>query len=384
MVEDLQHESIVFPTPNRKDGRIIRVNFFPFSKGNPYQHLLSSHLSKHRVEVLRESSLKGLLCQTFMEGYKFDIMHLHWLPQIQLHPIGMVRVLLFIFLLNSFNRNGIKILLTAHNLIPHDSHHPLLDRLLAAKVANMSVAVIAHSASAAKEVIASLKIRPASKVRVIPHGNYISAYENHISKNEARKKLGLDDPDKLVFLFLGAIRPYKGVLELIDAFSDISDPHTTLLVAGKPFSAKVQSDLEEKIKNNSSIRFFPKFIPDMEIQVFMNACDVVVFPYKRILTSGAAILAMSFGKACVVPRIGTMTDFFTESDAFFYDQNKTDDLKRVLKKVSTKKNILEKMGLNNFKRAKSWDWETVAAITANIYFNSLDRKPQVPSSINSE
>jgi len=61
----------------------------------------------------------------------------------------------------------------------------------------------------------------------------------------------------------------------------------------------------------------------------MNACDVVVFPYQEILTSGAVILAMSFGRACVAPRLGCIQDVLDDKGAFIYEpSNKAGLFKR--------------------------------------------------------
>ena len=47
-----------------------------------------------------------------------------------------------------------------------------------------------------------------------------------------------------------------------------------------------------------------RYIPDAELQVWLRAADVVVLPFRDILTSGSAILALSFGRAVVAPALG--------------------------------------------------------------------------------
>ena len=71
-------------------------------------------------------------------------------------------------------------------------------------------------------------------IYVIPHGNYIGYYSNSVSKSEARKRLNLND-ENFVYLFLGLIRPYKGIEDLIEAFLKLSNSNARLLIAGRVF-----------------------------------------------------------------------------------------------------------------------------------------------------
>ena len=70
----------------------------------------------------------------------------------------------------------------------------------------------------------------------------------------------------------------------------MSNSNTRLLIAGRVFGINnYESKLEELTKGNFRIKLFLDFIPDKDIQVFLNACDIFVLPYKDITTSGAAL-----------------------------------------------------------------------------------------------
>ena len=43
------------------------------------------------------------------------------------------------------------------------------------------------------------------------------------------------------------------------------------------------------------IRLVDRFVSNSELQLFMRASDMAVFPYTSILTSGSLMLALSFG-----------------------------------------------------------------------------------------
>ena len=107
-----------------------------------------------------------------------------------------------------------------HNLYPHDSQNPDLDRLVRLAITQLATAVIVHC-DHARELVRQHFFRD-SGIFTIPHGHFIDPYPNTISPSEARRRLGLTE-DKFVFLFFGTVRPNKGVEKLLDAFANISD-----------------------------------------------------------------------------------------------------------------------------------------------------------------
>ena len=129
--------------------------------------------------------------------------------------------------------------------------------------------------------------------------------------------------------------------------------------------------ITQRIAGCANIKFMPGFIPDDQIQVYMNASDAVILPYRDILTSGAAILAMSFGRACIAPRLGCINDILDEHGAFLYDPDATDGLVRALKSAVASGRDLSRMGAYNRYLAKQWDWERIAQRTLDVYYGAF-------------
>lgn len=118
-------------------------------------------------------------------------------------------------------------------------------------------------------------------------------------------------PDKPVFMFIGLCKPYKKLHELVSVFRH-SDPDAFLLVAGKFSDAAYRDRIVELAGDDPCIRIREGFIPDAQIQHFLKACDVVVVPYREILTSDTAMLALSFGRPLISVDFGFLRDVVTE------------------------------------------------------------------------
>jgi len=147
--------------------------------------------------------------------------------------------------------------------------------------------------------------------------------------------------------------------------------NTKLIIAGKPQNDQIVEQIKRKVNGLYNIRVVPEFIADDEIQIYMNAADVVVFPCRNILTSGGVILAMSFGKAIIAPRIGCIPDTLDSSGSFLYDPNERNGLLNAMKEAMASRDKLQKMGNHNLELLKKADWENVAKATRHAYERCL-------------
>lgn len=344
----------------------LKLIFWPlWIAENPYQKLLIEQLEKLGVQMGEENTRTILL----IGQQKPDILHLHWLhPYFQASNqlISLFNVVKFISKLALLRLAGIKIVWTAHNLKNHESLNPLSDKLCTTLVVRLCHAIIAHCESAKDEVITNFYLKNKDKIFVIPHGNYIDFYQNSISKAEARKELQISE-STLLLLFLGGIRPYKGVPEMIESFKQLRQDGLQLLIAGKPLNKEFGELVQQKIAGQDNIKLIADFIPEAQVQVFMNACDVAVFPYRDILTSGAVVLAMSFGRACIAPRKSCMGEVLDRSGAFLYDPDVESGLLQAMSSAINMKADLVDMGKHNRQLAEQYSWERIAKMTLDVY-----------------
>ncbi len=296
------------------------------------------------------------------------VLHMHWL-----HPLCHGRTFViplfkgsrFLLRLRVARAKGVRIVWTAHNLSDHESVRPMLDAFNSRQVARMAHAIIAHSDVAKELVIGHFGVDPA-KVHVIPHANYVDLYPRTVSREDARATLGIES-DTTVLLFLGGIRPYKGINLLLDAFASIDAPKLRLRVVGSVFEDMDLSDLTARAERDSRVELVPGFVPDEQLQIHLRAADAVVLPYEQVLTSGAALLAMSFAKACIASRVGALVDIFPPEGVFHYRAGSQDGLAAAIRSCFQERAALASRGQANFDRAAPWTWRAAARQTQSLY-----------------
>jgi beta-1,4-mannosyltransferase len=275
---------------------------------NPYTWLLYSHVAALGVRVHDFTPARAL-----RGGY--DVLHLHW-PEKALNAeslLGRVAgALAALATIEAAQLHGARVVWTAHNARPHESRHPKLEEWFWSAVVRRVDAVI-HPSVAGQEVVEArypeLALRPHA---VVPLGHFRGAYPDTVSREEARAALGISDGARVV-AFLGLVRPYKNVPQLIRTVRAL--PRETgeviLLVGGAPHSAALADEVRAAAGGDPRVRLALEHIPDDQVQRYLRAADLVVLPFKDITNSASALLALSFDRPVLVPGRGAMGELQT-------------------------------------------------------------------------
>jgi len=349
----------------------------PFSRFGPlYQYFLAKELNNEDIEVIFPKKLNKypyiLPVSRNVLKYKTNFLHMHWIDGFsglssRNRYKALVKFFLFkidIFLAKYFLNT--KIIWTIHNLHSHMNYYPNLEVLSRKFFAKKVDKIICHCDYAKTEI---KKIYGASeeKLNIINIGSYYKRYTNKISREKAREQLKIKN-DELIFLIFGPIRPYKGIIRLIKSFKDIRrNENVKLMIVGKPVDKQLTTKIINLINNNPMYISKFGFIPEREIQIYMNASDIVVFSYNKILTSAGILLAMSFEKPIIAPRLGCIPETLDDQGAILYNSQEKDGLLMAIEKILDNKEKLYSMGQYNLKLVQKYDWRIIAKETKRIY-----------------
>lgn len=196
-----------------------------------------------------------------------------------------------------------KIICVADNVIPHEKRAG--DEAFTKYFVKACDGFITMS----EKVMNDLRKYTQKPARLVQHPLYDN-FGDIISKEEARKYLGISNEEKII-LFFGFIRKYKGLDLLLRAIPNLKllIPNFKLLIAGEFYEdEKPYQDLidESGIRNDLILK--TQFISDSEVKYYLCAADVLVQPYKNATQSGVTPLAYYFEKPMVVTNVGGLPD----------------------------------------------------------------------------
>ena len=343
------------------ENRPKRVWMWPRTSGlNVYNNLLTEALTDAGIEIKDLSHGKFML--KVGKARRGDIVHVHWFHHAYRHRNPIVSILksfILIVTLVYMRFRRIDLVWTIHNLYPHDSKRRPAERFMRSLICRFSTGLIVASESIKRKVIQEFGVSE-RKLHVVKHGHYLDVYK---PKGQCVRELYDIDKDDDVFLFLGAIKPYKGVDDLVKAFRAMRTEHTHLIIAGKA-DAELESYLQG-LRQEEGIILMPGFIPDEEVADLMNAADALVLPYKEITTSGSAILGLTFRKLVVMPDNEFIDDYFLEHMAVRYNPRTDGGLALALEEARMLKR--QHRSPNYEKALRELDWDVIASKTKLVY-----------------
>jgi glycosyltransferase involved in cell wall biosynthesis len=200
-------------------------------------------------------------------------------------------------------RKRCKILFVCHNVFPHEKF-PLQKILVPAVLKNGDAFIVQSELD--ERALRSFVENP--RVAKAVHPTYNAFKVSGLSRNEARKELGLGEDEK-VLLFFGFIREYKGLKTLLRAMPEIKSSllGCRLMIVGDFHSGQSEAeymDLIEESGCRENILLVGGYVPDDEVEKYFAACDLVVLPYDSATQSGIVQIAYGFEKSVVATNVG--------------------------------------------------------------------------------
>lgn len=325
--------------------------------------------------IFNISYLNLSMLTLLFNNWKPDIVHLHWQSGF-LYVDGsrlktLAKALLFVLQLRIIRLLGIRLVWTVHNLKRHEDTFRDLETRFTDKLANMSNGIIVHCQTGKDEVQKRIGKKNDNRITIIPHGHFIDYYPNKITREAARHKFHLK-PSDFTYLFLGELRYYKGVLDVVDAFKALNNEKTRLIIAGRPHNKQIRDKVNQKSVEIKNIITHYRFVPDQELQDYINASDAMVFPYRDIFTSGGIFLALTFGKPIIAPALGCISDTLLASPNFIYDATNNNGLTDAML-TALGSNDLRDIGRYNRELADQFGWQEIAKKTTALYRRCLDK-----------
>ena len=357
----------------------MKILVFP-KDPNPYQELLYTSMEGldkdihikyltgptglHPINLIL---LPALLVFYRIRGYR--IFHIHWfyifrIPSLDFGIFKTVMKYYCLLFMYFTKLLGYKLIWTIHEVIAHTAitdNDIAISQSISQRMSLIANVKIIHSSSVIDEMLEN-KLNIDNSV-IIPHGSYVGVYPDSITRDKAREELEIK-PKEIMILFFGLVRPYKGVDDLIEAYSKLITKHVKLVIVGKCIDLKLNKKIL-KYQKSIKFEFYNGHVSDDEVAKYFKASDIVCLPFKEITTSGSVLLALSFGKPIVAPRIGVLIDLPADV-GFLYDPSRADSLFLSLTEAISSKH-LDRMSESASRYTESLSWDKIAEQTYKVY-----------------
>lgn len=225
-------------------------------------------------------------------------------------------------LLSFLKPKGVKCIATVHELDQRQGFTSFLNNLVFNYNSRFCDAFIVMNDSY-KEVLERKKLKT---IRI----------EHPLFVVDETKKIKIKDK-KLKLLFLGKIRPDKGLDVLLKACLKLDKSVFDLTVAGSGDLQPYKNLISDLGKN---IKCINKTLTDEEITETLAQADLVVLPYKSASQSGVGNLCVSYKIPMLVSDFDILSRLVDYNSSFTFEVNNDDQLRDKINSILSNKELL--------------------------------------------
>lgn len=236
---------------------------------------------------------------------RVDVLHIHWPEQVFWSGGGAARLsyrtLATLRALDRLQRSGVRLVWMVHNLKPHDMKGvrrglwTLLSGWLARRVDGF-MTLSPATVPTVLEAFPKLAEKPRATVW---HPAY-AMDRNGPDRAVCRELLGVPQ-DAVVYAFLGLLKGYKGVTDLIRVFAASPGENRRLVIAGEASPPEFGEQIAQLAASDSRIDLRLGRLSDDDLLGLATAADIIVLPFREYLHSGSMIYALSAGRPVITP-----------------------------------------------------------------------------------
>jgi|ERR1700683_960279 glycosyltransferase involved in cell wall biosynthesis len=346
----------------------------PEFHGNPRINFLNLQTNQRSHASLTKKIIR--LCVYYAKLIRYSasaktrIFHILWNNKFELFD----RTMLMLF----YKLLGKRLVRTVHNVNAgkRDLKDTLVNRITLRMQYQLADHLFVHTEKMKCELVNEFGVR-GTRITVIPYGINNATPNTSISRDQARKRLGIQNGRKAI-LFFGRIAQYKGLEYLITAFQQLLDRRDDyqLIVAGRPENdyLKHWNAIQEKMAEDVRCRRIlirGDHVPDDETELYFKAADVLVLPYTHIYQSGVLFLAYSFGLPVLASDVGALKEEIVEGETgFIFSPKDPVDLAATIERYfasSLFANLsVQRQKIKDF-AIERHSWDVVGQLTMRIY-----------------
>jgi glycosyltransferase involved in cell wall biosynthesis len=245
----------------------------------------------------------------------------------------------------------------------------LARKLLAPVCARAADRVIAISAAAKRDIVATLGLDPA-KVDVTPLGVRQEAGQTPPPADELRRKFGIR-PGPIV-LSVAQKRQHKNLARLIDGVAAARDGNVQLVLPGEPTPHERELRALAAELGIAERVHFPPWISEPELDGLYDMASCLVLP-SFMEGFGLPILeAMRHGVPVACSNVSSLPEV-AGSAALYFNPSSQEEITQAIERLLRDRGLADELVRRGYERCSIFTWEETARRTLAAYRRAIDR-----------
>ena len=301
--------------------------------------------------------------------WKPDVMHFQWVPFPSVDRFFLRRL-----------RKVAPLVLTVHDTEPfHGAASSRLQYVGFMSALKKFDHYIVHTRYSKEALVRGFGLSE-EHISVIPHG--VFAYYRELISDAETTWQHLQYEGKQKVLFLGVLKPYKGVDILLRAFARLPEEvakDAILQIVGYPkMPADPLKALARELGIEGKVFWDLRFVDEAEVAAYFAEADIIVLPYRRIDQSGVLMVALAFGKPIVASRVGGFAETLQDGvHGFLVEPGNVESRAQALTRLLSDDELRARMASAVERLAgEELSWSNIAKQTVRLYQTLVEAKKE--------
>lgn len=279
---------------------------------------------------------------------KYDCVHIQWLLMYKLDIVFLKKI----------KQLNAKVVLTAHNALPHVDAEKYLNELdCIYRIVDM---ILVHGEAIKQEMLSVFPLLE-SKITIQPHG---AVLHRKIARPQYTIEPSIIEKtnNKEIYIMFGNQFYNKGTDRLLKIWRNnyINDDKKLLVIAGRRTNTYPELDHEMKhITNEDNVLFLDKYIDDELLEYLILHSEAILLPYRHASMSGVVFTAAEYQTMILTTMCGAISEYLVNGQDSILVKNTDEDFAVGLQMLMTmpheKKVEYGKQLYKNINEKYSWD-----------------------------
>jgi len=223
--------------------------------------------------------------------------------------------------------------------------------------------VICCSKYMVKEITSAFEISD-YRLDIIPNGIDPEPFKTPMNLTEMRSQFA--EPNEKLVLYVGRLVQEKGVANLIEATSHLSDLRIKFVIVGEGY---LKEELIKRVKELGQDKrvYVTGFLESETIRGLFRTADTCVIPSLYEPFGIVALEAMTSGATIVTSGSGGLGEILENDKTALFTYNTPESIAWGIRKILTNPQYAESLRRAAQIRAKSYEWKAIATSTLGTY-----------------
>ncbi len=214
-----------------------------------------------------------------------------------------------------------------------------------------------------------------AKILVAPDGVDLNIFNINLTKEQARKKLGLD-LDKKIIGYTGSFKTLnqdKGLTVILESLALLSEQDKILFIAigGTKDQIDYYNELAEQKKIQRQVKLIQR-VELKELAVYQKACDILLMPfpknqhYSYYMSPLKMFEYMASNRPIIASDLPSIREILDHKNSVLVSPDNPQKLAKGIKKVLSDKNLAEKISRQALIKVEKYSWQIRAKKIINF------------------